>query len=64
MVRQLLESTDMNLEEGVGIYTTSGILQRISNCCFSALDCEDIFFDGQFQSEKRINLLYDETERR
>ena len=26
---------------------------------FVGLNCEDIVFDGQVQSEKRINLLYD-----
>ena len=28
---------------------------------FGGLDCEDIYFDGQVESEKRINLLYDDV---
>jgi len=29
---------------------------------FGGLNCEDIYFDGQVESEKRINLVYDDVE--
>ena len=30
---------------------------------FGGLNCEDIYFDGQVESEKRINLVYDDVNR-
>jgi hypothetical protein len=30
---------------------------------FGGLNCKDIIFDGQVESEKRINLLYDDVKR-
>jgi len=30
---------------------------------FGGLNCEDIYFDGQGESEKRINLVYDDVKR-
>jgi len=30
---------------------------------FGGLNCEDIYFDGRVESEKRINLVYDDVER-
>jgi len=30
---------------------------------FGGLNCEDIYFDGQGKSEKRINLVYDDVKR-
>ena len=27
------------------------------------MNCEDIYFDGQIESEKRINLVYDDVNR-
>jgi len=29
---------------------------------FRGLDCKDIMFDGQVDSEKRINLVYDDVQ--
>ena len=31
---------------------------------YEGLNCDDIIFDGQVESEKKINLLYDDTSRR
>jgi hypothetical protein len=28
---------------------------------FGGLNCEDLVYDGQVESEKRINLLYDDV---
>jgi hypothetical protein len=30
---------------------------------YSGLNCDDVYVDGQIESQKRINLLYDESER-
>jgi len=30
---------------------------------FGGLNCGDIMFDGQVESEKRINLVYDDVKR-
>jgi len=30
---------------------------------FGGVDCEDIYFDGKVESEKRINLVYDAVQR-
>jgi len=30
---------------------------------FGGLNCEDIYFDGLVESEKRINLVYDDVKR-
>jgi len=30
---------------------------------FGGFNCEDIYFDGQVESEKRINLVYDVVKR-
>ena len=66
MVRQLLESTGINLEHGVGIREFTQFQEHFKEyriVVFSGLNCKVIIFDGQIQSEKRINILYDETER-
>jgi hypothetical protein len=36
----------------------SRTFQRIQDCRFRGLNCDDIVFDGHVESEKRINLLY------
>jgi len=65
VVRQLLESTGINLDQGGDIRELTQFQEHFNEyriVVFSGLNCEDIIFDGQVQSEKRINL-YDETER-
>jgi len=66
VVRQLLESTGINHDQGGSIRELTQFQEYFKEyriVVFSGLNCEDIIFDGQVQSEKRINLLYDETER-
>ena len=64
-VQHLLETTGINLTNGGG--GVPELIQFHSHFAeyrivvFGGLDCEDIVFDGQIESEKRINLLYDEV---
>ena len=61
VVQNLLETTGNNLDREGGI---SG-LERFQDhfkeyriIVFASLNCDEIYFDGQVNSEKRINLLY------
>ena len=65
LVRQLLETTGINLDQGGGIRELIQFQEHFQEyriVVFSGLNCEYIYFDGQVESEKRINLLYDESE--
>ena len=66
MVHQLLQTTGINLDRGGGIRELKQFQEHFKEyriVVFSCLNCEVIYFDGQVDSEKRINLLYDEAER-
>ena len=65
-VQRLLETTGIDLQKGEGIpeirqfqdhYTEYKII------VYRSLNCEDIMFEEQVTSEKRVNLLYDEVNR-
>jgi len=65
-VQNLLEATGIDLANGEGI----PILVRYQDhfrdykiVVYQSLSCEDVRFEGQVESNKRINLLYDDIER-
>ena len=65
MVQQLLETTGINLDRGGGIRELAQFQEYFKEyriVVFSGLNCEDMFH-GQVQTEKRINLLYDNVAR-
>jgi len=66
VVQRLLETTGINLERGGGIRELTRFQEYFKEyriVVFSCLNCEDIMFDGHVQTEKRINLLYDDVAR-
>jgi len=66
VVRRLLETTGINLDRGGGIRELNQFQDYFKEyriAVFSGLNCEDIMFDGQVQTEKRINVLYDDVAR-
>ena len=65
MVHQLLQTTGINLDRGGGIRELAQFQEHFKEyriVVFSGLNCEKIYFDGQVESQKRINLLYDEVD--
>ena len=65
MVQRLLETTGINLDRGGGIRENPQFQNYFKEyrIVFSGLNCDYITFDGQVQTEKRINLLYDDVAR-
>jgi len=64
LVHQLLETTGIKLDEGGRIRELTQFQEHFKEhqiVIFSGLYFEDVLFDGQVESEKRINLLYDDT---
>ena len=64
VVNQLLQTTGINLDRGGGIRELEQFQKHFKDyriVVFSGLNCEKIYYDGQVESEKRINLLYDEA---
>jgi len=64
VVRNLLETTGINLDRGGGIRELERFQDHFKEyriVVFAGLNCEKIYFDGQVNSEKRINLLYDDV---
>jgi hypothetical protein len=65
VVQRLLETTGINLDRGGGGIRELTRFQEYFKdyriVVFSGLNCEDVMFDGQVQTEKRINLLYDDV---
>ena len=65
VVKKLLAETGISLSEGGGIPQLI-ILQehfrQYSVTVYRGLACEDIIFEGQVDSPKKINLLYDDVE--
>ena len=65
VVQKLLDRTGISLSGGGGI---PGILKSQEHIreykltVYQGLACEDIIFEGQVNSPKRINLLYDDVE--
>ena len=65
-VQNLLETTGINLDRGGGFRELAQFQEHFKEyriVIFSGLNCDDIYFDGQVKSEKRINLLYDDVDR-
>ena len=64
IVDRLLETTGINLSTGGGIPELMKFKDHLKEyriVVFEGLNCEDIFFDGEVESEKRIILLYDDV---
>ena len=66
MVNSLLETTGIDLSRGGGVPELMRLQEHFKEyriVVFGGLNCEDIYFDGQVKSEKRINLVYDDVNR-
>ena len=66
VVQRLLETTGINLDRGGRIEELTRFQEYIKEyriVVFSGLNCEDIMFDGQVKTEKRLNLIYDDVAR-
>ena len=65
-VRQLMETTGINLDDGGGIRELGKLQEHFKEyriVVYAGLDCQDIMYDGNVPSTKRINLLYDDVTR-
>jgi len=59
VVDRLLETTGIDLSGGGGVPELMRFQEHFKEyriVVFGGLNCEDIYFDGQVESEKRINL--------
>ena len=66
MVNYLLQTTGIDLTNGGVIRELTQFQEHYKYyhiVDYGGLNCFDIIFDGQNESEKRIYLLYDETTR-
>ena len=64
-VQNLLETTGINLDRGGGIRELERFQDQFKEYrigVFAGLNCDEIYFDGQVNSEKRLNLLYDDVD--
>ena len=64
VVDQLLETTGVDLSRGGGVRELMRFQQHFKEyriVVFKGLECKDIMFDGKVDSEKRLNLVYDEV---
>jgi hypothetical protein len=64
VVDNLLATTGIDLTNGGGIPELIKFQEHFKEYrigVFAGLNCKDLVFDGQVQSEKRINLLYDDV---
>jgi hypothetical protein len=62
VVDELLETTGIDLKDGGGIPELMKFQEHFKEyriVVYGGLYCEDTVFDGQVQSEKRLNLLHD-----
>jgi len=65
VVQNLLETTGINLHRGGGIRELERFQDHFKEyriVVFAGLNCDVIYFDGRVNSEKRINILYDDVE--
>jgi hypothetical protein len=63
-VDNLLPTTGIDLTNGGGIPELIKFQEHFKEyriAVFGGLNCRDLVFDGQVESEKRINLLYDDV---
>jgi len=64
IVDRLLETTGIDLSAGGGVPELMRFQEHFKESrvvVFGGLNCEDIYFDGHVESEKRIDLLYDDV---
>ena len=64
VVRQFLETTGMDLINGAGIPELNIFqehFQEYKIVVYSGLNCESIMYQGHVDSDKRVNLLFDEV---
>jgi hypothetical protein len=65
-VQQLLETTGIDLSGGAGIPELSRFQEYFREykiTVYQGVNCADKMFEGQVDTSKRINLLYDDVER-
>jgi hypothetical protein len=65
VLQNLLETTGINLDRGGGISELESFQDHFKEyriIVLAGLNCDEIYFDGQVNSERRINLLYDDAE--
>jgi hypothetical protein len=63
-VDKLLATTGIDLRNGGGIPVLIKFQEHFKEYrifVFMGLNCKDLAFDGQVESEKRINLIYDDV---
>jgi len=66
VVDSLLETTGIDLSRGGVVPELMRFQKHFKEyriVVFGALNCADIYFDGQVESEKRINLVYEDVKR-
>ena len=66
VVDRLLETTGIDMSRGGGVPELIRFQEHFKEytiVVFGASNCEDIYFDGQVESEKRFNLVYDAVQR-
>ena len=66
VVRQLLETTGIDLKNGGGIPELTRFQEHFHEykiVGYSGLNCESIMYQGHVESDKRIDLLFDEVTR-
>ena len=64
-VQNLLETTGINLDRGGGIRELEQFQEHFKDyriVVYAGLNCDAIYLDGHVNSEKRINLIYDDVE--
>jgi hypothetical protein len=62
MVRQLLDTTGIDLKYRAGIPELISFQKHFHKykiVVYSGLNCDSIMFQGQAESDKRINLFFD-----
>jgi len=65
VVQKLLAETVLDLSEGGGIpelITFKNHFREYEITVYRGLPCEDIMYEGQVDTPKKINLLYDDVE--
>ena len=63
VVEHLIQTTGIDLRNGGRIPELIRFQEQYRILVLGGLKCEDMVFDGQVESGKRINLLYDEVSR-
>ena len=66
MVRQLLEATSIELKNGGGFPEITRFQWHFDEykiVVYSGFNCDSIMYQGHVESDKRINLLFDEVTR-